>query len=108
MSIDYDASWSSNIKLTDEMVDYAITNGYLSVDFWDDPRGYFESSDIPFGIVTYGSYYSGELEYYLDFNYRNVSAIYKYLNGFVKDLKTYFDIDVDEEDIEITCGVIIS
>ena len=40
MRIDYDASWSSNIKLTDEMVDYAITNGYLSVDFWDDPRDY--------------------------------------------------------------------
>ena len=108
MSIDYDASWSSNIKLTDEMVDYAITNGYLNADFWDDPRDYFEYSDIPFGIVTYGSYFTGNLEYYLDFNYRSVSAIHNHLDIFVQDLKTYFDIDVDEENIEITCGVIIS
>lgn len=106
MSIDYNPSFATNIQLTEDMVKYAISEGYLDKEFWDDPEGYFNIDAI--GLVGDGSYYSGEIYYYLDLPTVKVIEMNNQLGDFCQQVKQYFNVNIKPEEICIQATMVIS
>lgn len=106
MGIDYNSSFATNIQLTEDMVEYAIRRGHLYKDFWDDPEGYFNIDNI--GLVADGSYYSGEIYYYLDLPTSKVIEMNNQLDIFCQHVNQYFNVNIKPEDIGILGTMVIS
>ena len=106
MGIDYNSSFATNIQLTKGMVAYAISKGYLDKDFWNDPEGYFNIDNV--GLVADGSYYSGEIYYYLDIPTTNIIEMNNQLEHFCQTINKYFDTIISPEDIGILGTMVIS
>jgi len=106
MSVDYNVAHCIGIKLTEEMVDYAIGHGVLNENFWDDPESYFEISNIDF--VRFGNYYIGDFEYYLGIPCNRLDRIVEEYDTFIYNINYYFGKTLSMLDIKIHCGLIIS
>lgn len=99
MSIDYDACAGIGVKVTEEMIEKFIKFRFFTKEDWDDDApGCLECLNLIYG--TAGSYYSGNVWYYLFVEGDNLREINKNLDKFIKVFNTV-GIDLKEEDLEV-------
>jgi hypothetical protein len=96
MGIDYSGVCGIGVKVNDEIVDKFIENNIFDRGDWeDDPDYCLEKANFIYGAA--GSYYSGEVCYYLFVDGANLAGINKNAPAFVDSLsKLGISIDVDD------------
>lgn len=102
MSVDYESNFCTNVKLTEDMVNYAISEGYLEADFWEEPESYFTIPDM--NLVVQGNCYheaARDMEYYLDIPFSGIVDMANHLPKFCLDVEHYFNVSLKPEDVKI-------
>ena len=96
MGVDYDAVCGIGVEVNDEIVDKFIENNIFDRGDWEEDPGYcLEKTNLGYGAA--GSYYSGEVCYYLFVDGVNLAGINKNAPAFVDSLsKLGISIDVDD------------
>lgn len=107
MGVDYDGVGGIGIKLTDEMIEYAIDKGVFTEEEWDDDpcECLFDLDCVNFASA--GNSYAGEHEFYLSVPGLTLKDINTNAFSFVEKVKEYFGVDITVDDLKVISDIYI-
>lgn len=98
MGVDCDSVSGFGIRLTDEIVQKMIDSGLFTREEWEeDPQHYLNKT--PFHYEVAGSYYTGDVYYYLFASGDTIPALLRGANKLIMDLED-IGVTLQIEDIK--------